>query len=153
MHEELVEAIAWWRAGTADGRRVLVDAAIEALLEGAESAALAELAGLPGDENPYAVDAVVSRVLEDLRLRDALGVDTDLIAARRLCRAVLTGATSERELTRWVHTHFHHESSSDLINQLAELDDDFDLAASVRGSTSEVSARVREVAAQVADRA
>jgi hypothetical protein len=152
MYEDFVEAIAWWRIGVSDGRRVLADAATELLINGCDSAAVAELAGIPTDENAFAVDALLSRVIVDLGLKTASGADMDLIAVRRLCRAALTGETSERELTRWVHEYFHHESSSALVNLLAELDDDFDVAEDgIRSSTAEVSARVRETAAQIVD--
>jgi hypothetical protein len=152
VHEELVEAIAWWRIGDADGRRVLADAATDSVVNGSDSAAVAELAGISDGESPFAVDALVGRVVADLALEAALSADMDLIAARRLCRAALAGDTSERELTRWIHRYFHHESSSDLVNRLAELDDDFDLAEDgILGSASAVSARVREVATQIVD--
>jgi len=141
MYEDLIEAIAWWRVGIADGRRVLADAATVPLINGCDSAAVAELAGIPTDENPLAVDALLSSVTLDLGLETASSVDLEFLAVRRLCRAALTGETSERELTRWVHEYFHHESSSDLVDLLAELDDDFDLAEDgIQGSTAEVSA-------------
>ncbi|MGQ7312481.1 hypothetical protein ACUOFU_12305 [Microbacterium arabinogalactanolyticum] len=149
-HASLVEAIAWWRIGDADGRRVLTDAATEALVAGAESEALAELAGLPGDESPFAVDALLARVIAELGLDRALSADQEMLSVRRLARAVLTGEIGERDLTRWVHTRFHHESSSDLVNRLAELDDDLDIAQDgIKGSVADAHARIREVASML----
>ena len=151
MHDELVDAIAWWRVGISGGRRVLVDAATDALVAGIESDALAELAGLPGDENPFAVDALVERVAADLGLEGALSEDIDISAARHLSRAVLRGEVSERELTRWVHEQFSHASSSDLIRRLAEVDDEYDAAEYGYGTAdvSDLTARARELAARL----
>ncbi|REJ06100.1 hypothetical protein DY023_07365 [Microbacterium bovistercoris] len=152
MHVDLIESIAWWRIGLTDGRRAVADAATDALVHGSESAAVAELAGIRDDENPFVVDALVARVVADLGLESAMSEDPELPAARRLCRATLTGETSERELTRWIHSYFHHESTSDLVNQLADLDDEFDLAEDgVQGTTADVRARVRAVATLIVD--
>jgi hypothetical protein len=142
----LAEAIAWWRVGGVHGRRALVDAAVKALLAGSESAALAELAGIPPDESPFAIEALIDRVSEEEGLDDT-DADARLLAARWLCRALLSGQTSERDLTRWVHDTFSHESSSDELDRLAELDDDFDLSDTgmCRGA-EELTARVREAA-------
>jgi len=142
----LAEAIAWWRVGSSDGRRVLVDAAVEALLAGSESDALAELAGVPPDESPFVIEALIDRVSEEEALDDT-DADARLLAARWLCRALLSGQTHERDLTRWVHDTFSHGSSSDELNRLAELDDDFDLSdAGVGRGAEELIARVREEA-------
>lgn len=58
-----------------------------------------------------------------------------------------TGQTSERDLTRWVHDTFSHASSSDELDRLAELDDDFDLSdTGMGGGAEELTARVSEAA-------
>lgn len=142
----LAEAIAWWRVGGVHGRRALVDAAVKALLAGSESDALAELAGVPPDESPFVIEALIDRVSEEEALDDT-DADARLLAARWLCRALLSGQTSERDLTRWVHDTFSHESSSDELDRLAELDDDFDLSDTGMGrGAEELTARVREAA-------
>jgi len=148
----LAEAIAWWRAGGVHGRRVLADAAVKALLAGSESTALAELAGMPPDESPFVIEALIDRVSEEEGLDDT-DADARLLAARWLCRALLSGQTSERDLTRWVHDTFSHGSSSVELNRLAEFDHDFELMEE-RGSSKKaanVAARVREVARRFVD--
>lgn len=150
MDADLVEAIAWWRVGKVNGRAILVRAACEALLHDDASTALAELAGVPADENPFAIDQLVERVVTDLALQEQLDTGVDHLAARRLCRALLAGDASERDVTRWVHEHFRHEGSSELMSRLAELDDEFDVAGGgVGGDTSSIAERVRAVARRV----
>ena len=43
-----------------------------------------------------------------------------------MCREVLAGHLSERELSGWVHSRFHHESGFEPLNELALLDDEYD---------------------------
>ncbi|AMB58966.1 hypothetical protein [Microterricola viridarii] len=126
IREQHVEALAWWRVGLPDGQRALADAATDALVHGTDGIALAELAGLPSDENPFAVDALAGRVAEELNLQPDLAGDLEALVARRMCRSFLAGGMTERELSRWVHQRFHHESDSELLNVLAELDDEYD---------------------------
>ena len=83
--------------------------------------ALAELAGIREDMNPFELDALIDRVSDELGLREALARDPEVVAVRRMCRVLLADEMSERELSRWVHARFHHESESDLLNRLAEL--------------------------------
>ena len=150
MHERLVEAIAWWRIGGDNGRRVLADAATELLVAGSASPAVAELAGTPEAENPFVVDDVIGRVIVDLQLESAFVEGENLLAVRHRCRSVLDGGLDERELTRWVHERFGHQDQEDAIDLLAGLDDEFDLAETgTFGSASEVRARVRDVAVRL----
>ena len=146
---DVVEAIAWWRAKLPDGRAVLADAATRALVAGADGSALAELAGLPRTENPFVVDDLIERVADELGLHEGLRGSPQEIAVRRMCRAVLAGQMTERELSQWVHTEFHHESESDPLDLLAELDDDYDQAEYSKAGTADVERRIREVAEQI----
>lgn len=66
-----------------------------------------------------------------------------------MCRAVLADQMPGRELSRWVHTEFHHESESDLLNLLAELDDEYDSTEFTRSGVGDVEQRIREVAQRV----
>ena len=148
--ESFIEAAAWWKVGLSDGRANVARAATEALLAGLEGNALAELAGIPNDINPFELDALIERVADDLDLGETLTNDLELLAVRRLCRAVLVGELSERELTRWVYEQFLYKSPRGLIERLAVMDADFDLAeAGIRGSVSKVAAQVRKTAAQI----
>lgn len=145
----IVEAIAWWRAQLPDGQIVLADAATRALVAGADGSALAELAGVPRTENPFVVDALTDRVADELALHEALRGSAREIAVRRMCRAFLAAEMRERELSQWVHTEFHHESDSDLLNLLAELDDEYDEAEFMRAGPGDVERRIRQVAERI----
>lgn len=150
---QMAEAVAWWRVGLGDGRAILACSATEALVAGMDGNALAELAGIRNDMNPFELDALLERVADEQGLREALAGDPELVAVRRMCRILLADEMSERELSRWAHTRFHHESESDLLNQLAELDDEYDDAEYAKGKTHEIKARIREVAQQILGKA
>jgi len=130
-YESLVEAIAWWRIGSPGGRMFLADAATAALVLGAESSATAQLAVLSADENAFDVDHLIDQAIDDLDLHAALAEDNERIACRFICREYLRGELSARELARWAHQQFHHESAHDDVNLLAEIDDEFDLADAI----------------------
>lgn len=147
----VVEAMAWWRLGLSDGRAILAHSATDALVAGLNGDALAELAGIRDDINPFELDALIERVADELGLRADLDDDPAVVAVRRMCRLVLADEMSERELSRWVHDQFHHESESDLLNQLAELDDEYDDAQYARSGTDQIEARIREIAEQILD--
>lgn len=146
--DAIAEAIAWWRADLADGRSLLASAAADALASGFDGAALAELAGIGRSENPFAVDALIDGVATELDLGEALAVPSERLAASRMCRLVVSGEMAPRELTRWVHTTFHHRSGSVDLDILAELDDEYDLRERSGGAPEETASRVLETAAR-----
>lgn len=142
--ERLAEAIAGWRLRLPEAHQYLIDTAVAAVVDGCASEAVAELAGSQSD-NPFAIDAAIERAIDEERLGPLLQADLGIVAIRRFARDVLEGRLDERELTRWVHTRFHHEAEADILKLLAELDDDFDLAYGAR-DIGRVRARVREAA-------
>lgn len=151
-HLSLVEAIAWWRIDARDGRQRLADAATDALLEGAEGLAVAQLAGLPSDENAFEIDRLIEQVVNELELHAALDEGDEILASRFICRELLRGAITSRELTRWAHQRFHHESTSEHLNRLAEIDDDFDLAGTVlRRSVRSLDEEIRLIALRIVE--
>lgn len=149
IHEELVEAIAWWIARLPNAQEVLADAATDALLAGADGSALAELAGLPPNENAFEVDVLIDRVVDELDLDPERWSNPELVAVRRMCRELLDGRVSERELSGWVHTRFHHESDSEPLDRLAELDDEYDELEDMNEDLVEIRKQIRKVAASI----
>lgn len=145
----MVEAIACWHVRLGDARETLVDAAVGLLVAGDEHPAVIELASLYPQEDSFTIDTLVERVVGELGLEDGLATAPDAIVTRRIGRGVLSGALKPRELARWAHSRFHHESDSDLINELAGLDDEYDLVDEgwIRIPVSALDARVREIAA------
>ena len=144
-----VEAIAWWRLRLPDARPGLVRAAVDLLVAGDDHPSIAEMAGIPESENSFVIDSIIQRAVEEIGLADELAVAPDIVAARAGARMLLAGEIDERTLVRWVHQYFHHESETDLINELANIDDDFDGVDDGWGSTpvEALNARVHEVAA------
>ena len=144
----MVEAIAWWRVRLPDARAILEQAAVDLLVEGDDHPTVAEMAGMYPDESAFFVDALVERIVEELDLHVPLALDQEIVAARRICRSVISGELSPRELTSWAHQQFHHESKVDLINELAVLDDDYDEIEWSSATLDSLDLRVREVAVQ-----
>lgn len=149
--ETLAEAFAWWSIGVGRDRRSLSDAAAQALLDGLDSAALRELAGIGLDDNPFEVDDLIARTVDELSLGPLVDRGPDLLVARKLSRSLFAGDVRERDLTRWAHGRFHHESEVDAFNRLAELDDDLDAIGASDRRRSDVLRRIRSEAARLLD--
>jgi hypothetical protein len=98
---ELLVVAGFWLDAFDRDRRRLVDAAVAALVAGLDSPALRELAGLYGDEEWSAVDALVLAAAHELGLpRPSMATAVRLELVGR-CREVLARGTSERALTVW----------------------------------------------------
>lgn len=145
----LIEAVAWWKIGLSGGRTALATAATDALVADLGGDAVAELAGITESMNPFEVDALITRVADELRLHDAFTHGLEALAVRRMCRVLLANEMNERELSGWVHTRFHHESESDLLNLLAELDDEYDEAEYSKHDVERIRKRIRAVAEEI----
>ena len=145
----LVEAIAWWKVGLPNATSILAHSAADALAEGIDSSALAELAGIPRDEDWYSIERLIERLSHQIDLSTDLAADLSVIAVRRMCRKVLSGEILPRDLSQWVHSVFHHQSDSGLLNTLAELDDDYDDAVDAGTTTIPTEARIRAVGGQL----
>lgn len=70
--ETLAEALAWWSIGVGRDRRALSDAAAQALVDGLDSAALRELAGIGVHDNPFEVDDLIARTVGELILENSM---------------------------------------------------------------------------------
>ena len=125
----------------------LIDTAVAALVDGCESTAVAKLAGSESD-NPFVVDETIEHAISELNLGQLLDADLGVVATRRFARDVCDGRLDEHELTRWVHARFHHEAEAEILNRLAVLDDDFDLAYGER-QIERVRNSVREAAVEL----
>lgn len=105
----------------------LIRVSIAALVDGCDSVAAAELAGSESD-NPFEIDAAIERLIRDLDIGPWLEADMTTLAMKKLAREVTEGRLDERDFTRWVHAQFGHGAEGDLVNRLAELDDEFGIA-------------------------
>ncbi|MBM7504794.1 hypothetical protein ACFPER_16055 [Agromyces aurantiacus] len=97
--EALVDATALWILGDTPVDTVL-EAAVDLIVAGADSAALRELAGMSDAEDPWQIRAVLGRTFDELGLEmpDAGATDTVRLALRELGALLLHDRISVREL-------------------------------------------------------
>ena len=146
---ELVEAMAWWRADLPRARTLLADAATAALIAGKGGDDLVQLALIDEAASRFDVDTLIDRAAIDAGIAEAVHADLDPVVTRRLCRLVLCDQLSPRELTRWAHSRYHHDSGDQAIDLLAVLDDEYDDIAEVDGELAPLVAEIRRVAARI----
>ncbi|GAB3173704.1 hypothetical protein GCM10027059_45210 [Myceligenerans halotolerans] len=132
-------------------RETLIAAAVDALVAGLDSPALAELAGRypddPWSELGQTADAVVHEL--DLQLPTMPQVATAQL--RRKLEALLAGNLSPRELTRWAHSEFGHDEL-DAAQPFVEADDEYDILEHTGRASDEVDSWVRDQAVAALDR-
>jgi hypothetical protein len=128
----IVEAIATWQQGLFGGRARMVAAAADLLAEGIDGPAVVEMASIYSDEDSFRIDLIIEKVIAELRLEQHLAAGSAVLATRSLCRSVLAGEVTEHTLSEWVHTRFGHTTASELLNELAELYDEYDVALDSR---------------------
>jgi hypothetical protein len=145
----MVEAIAVWRLGLPGGRELLASSAADLVAVGADGPAVIEMASVYPRENAFRIDAMVAELISELSLESELSQGLDVPATRWMARSVLSGRVPERELSRWAHRQFHHESESELLNDLAELDDHYDAADSFGTSTESIRSEIRAIARRI----
>lgn len=145
----LVEAIAWWRAGLPGGRELLAQTATDALAGTMDGFALVELACLRSSETAIAVDGVIERLVDEQYLRAKVDADLTPIAVRRVCRLVVSGRITERELVRWVHSAFGHTAADPELQRLALLDDHYDEDEAMGQDLTQVRHEIRAVAQRI----
>ena len=156
--EELVEAIALWQLEAPGSMGGLTKAATNLLAGGAESEALIEVASLYSNERRSFVEPLVERLIDELDLHSRLSRGLHEVVSRAECRDVMSGRATERDFAKWVHSQFSHNSTSDLLQEAAAIDDDYDVLES-RGDYAGAGAdrqrldlRLREIAAEIISR-
>lgn len=97
--EALVDASALWILGDASVDTVL-EAAVDLVVAGADSAALRELAGMSDADDPWDIRAALGRAFDELGLTmpDAASPETTKLALRELGALLLHDRISVREL-------------------------------------------------------
>jgi hypothetical protein len=125
----LADDAALWSVGEAPTAK-LVDHACAALVDGLDSQALRELAGV----SPTAPE----NDLEDLLRRLADDFDFEFhwrhsengraAAARVLARRCVDGSLPPREFARWMHGRIGHGHQDRQVEALVSLDDEYDVA-------------------------
>lgn len=121
-----LEEAALWRRAQVSASDV-VDAAVQALLEGIESPSFVLIAGLTKAEAPIELHELLPAALDELGL-DCLGYDdpnNDVLAAAAVARSYLNGHLEAQQLTQAIHQTFGHMCHP-LVEELSILDDSFD---------------------------
>lgn len=127
--EALYDAVALWEVRSTFGADEVISAAVDALLAGVDSPTLRELAALSAQDSYWTLRPVVERTLEELAISYP-GPDSDdvqIAAARVMCRRLLGGSLTARDLATWAHRTIGHEGAARL-QPLVELDDAYDVS-------------------------
>lgn len=142
----LEEAALWRRAQVAASN--VVDAAVQALLEGIESVSFVLIAGLTKAEAESELSDLLPAVLDELGV-DCLGYndpDNDVLAAAAMARSFLYGHVEAQQLTKAIHQTFGHMCHP-LVEELSALDDSFDTLDLVPNPSSEQLVQRTHIAA------
>lgn len=124
-------------------REALIQAAVDALVAGVNSPALAELAGARPDDAWSELDQTVAHVVHELDLHVPTHDQALRIQLRRQLAAVVSGAMSPREVAAWAHDEFGHDSLADAL-PFVNADDEYDVAEYTSRSVKEIDAYVLE---------
>ncbi|WP_454857624.1 hypothetical protein [Promicromonospora soli] len=129
-------------------REALVDAAVQALVAGLESPALAELAGRYPDDPWSVLGQTADAVVHELDLRVPTPDQMNVIQLRRQLEALLAGTLTPRELTAWAHSEFGHDGI-DAAQPFVAADDEYDSIEYSGQTSDELDAWVRDQARTV----
>lgn len=119
----LIEAAAEWQLGGEQVAVVASAAAADALAAGAEGAALAELAGVPRDENPFVIRGLLEGALVELGGRaPQSGGDAAVLLLRARCVKFLTRRLSSGALGSEAYLQWWRSGYDDRLARLADLE-------------------------------
>jgi hypothetical protein len=150
----LAEAICLFRDSVRPSTRVdLIEAAVQAIVDGLDSPSLAELAGrYPADaalELLEASDAVV----RELGLFVPPTDQVEAVKVRRKVEALIDGVITARELAFWAHSEVGHEGMA-AAQAFVDADDEYDTIEYSKLTVADLDAQVRDQArAYLADTA
>jgi hypothetical protein len=138
----LREAVSWFLVTGQDASEITL-AAAHALVEGLDSPALRELAGLERGSSRAELRVASVAAFDELHLRYP-DLDTEhgqLFALSVLCRRYLDGVLSHRELTSWAHANIGH-GGAETAQDLVLLDDALDEIGTSWRTMAEVHADI-----------
>ncbi|MFD6179384.1 MULTISPECIES: hypothetical protein [unclassified Isoptericola] len=125
--DRLAEALCLFRDEVRPATRErLVTAAVEALVAGLDSPALAELAGAYPDDAPSALRLTADTAAAELRLHVPAPDQVETVKVRRKILDLLAGSISPRELAAWAHREIGHEGLPS-ARWFVEADDEYDV--------------------------
>lgn len=142
-----LEKAALWRRAQVSASDV-VEAAVQALLEGVESPSFVLIAALGRAEAGAELGEPLPDALDELGL-GCLGYgdpNNDVLAAAALARSFLYGQLEAQQLTQAIHQTFGHMCHP-LVEKLSSLDDSFDTLDFVPNPSREQLVRHTNIAA------
>lgn len=125
----LADDAALWSVQEASSAEV-VEHACEALVDGLDSQALRELAGMSPEAPPDDLEDLLRQVAADFGFPFYRRESDEGRAAAScaLARECVGGRLPPRELTRWMHSRIRHGHEDNRVEALVALDDDYDIA-------------------------
>jgi len=148
QRDRMVEAIACWKLELPGSRERLSSIAADLLAEGCEGPATVEMASIYSEESRFRIDTLVENLISELHLGPELSDGPEFPATRWMCGAALAGEITERSLSHWVHSQFDHESDSEILNELAALDDEYDEVEFTGAPTDPIRSKIRILASE-----
>ena len=139
---ELQEAAIYWSIGERSNDEV-VETACEALVAGADSEGLRELAGVFRADSEWQVRLLLPVALEELGLRyfEPGSRPGQVEAVKVMARYCVAGTMPPRALAAWAHHTFRHGENPE-IEQFPAFDDEYDVLEYTRRSEERLDAEV-----------
>lgn len=152
MSEEAVRLLAedatLWSVGEVTTGELALTAC-DALVFGADSQALRELAGASEATSAFGIEELLRALGDDFGF-EVYQHDTvagRLAASRILAAQCVDGRLAPRDLARWMHTRIGHGHEDRWVEALVSMDDRYDLAGNASSETmDEVDGAVLEAA-------
>lgn len=126
-------------------RERLVEAAVDGLVAGLDSPALAELAGLSPDDALWVLRQTADTAAHELRLHVPAADRIGAVKIRRKLLDLVAGSIAPRELAAWAHGEIGHDGA-DSAQWLVEADDEYDTVEYSQATVEEIDRHVVEVA-------
>lgn len=129
----------------------LIRTACDALVVGADSQGLRELAGASDSTSRFDIEDLVEQVAAEFgfefhRTDSSAG---RLEASRLLARRCVNGHLLPREFARWMHTRIGHGHENRLVETLVTMDDRYDVSESYGDLTEDIDQAVLSAAREL----
>lgn len=146
---DIAAAYLLWQEGAVTSE-VLVDVAVQALVDGLDSPSLRVLAGTPHAEAPYEAPELCGRAMVELGIQPSDPMGARVTLARSIARMIVSGSLDERRGAREFWWVFPREADfPDLAGEMMGLEDELD-GGWGRGS-DEVRGEIRSLALRALD--
>ena len=145
--EQLFDSVALWEVRSTFGADEVISAAVDALVAGLDSPSLRELAGVSASEDYWTLRPLVEATLDELNVSypGPGGDETQMAAARVMCKRLLEGSLTARDFATWAHSTIGHEGAARL-QPIVELDDVYETCGYTGDTLEDLDAAARREA-------